>query len=498
MQSTHLERLRLCCRCAQDPSRWRASKRRSLHHVKALQRPGNGGTVDQNTVSHAKDISTRDNHRPEEEAELGPMSRRLEEATEETLLSGGVSGRRAIQDAGFSEELREKLLDKIATASFQQQQQQQQPASQLGTTSDAPWTGTENTVDAVLRMLQDAHKPLRPDHGVGFPPSAVVDTRLRRHRGLQGQSPGQRAVNARDRANMYVGMDMKTAKGLSADERAEMKAELRERFQPAARAVPATLSGIAALANQRIEDAVARGQFKDLPRGKALQRDPTADNPFIDTTEYIMNRMIRRQELVPPWIEKQQELTRAARVFRERLRNDWKRHAARMIASRGGSLEEQMRRAAAFAAAETRPPASSSSSPASPAPLPTQLPFRDPDWEKTEKAYMDLSIDNLNRITRSYNLMAPELARKPYFSLERELNACFADVAPLVAHEIKTRALGRRAATGAATGSNGSRNGLSGFVSRVLGKEDSVRIHVEGNEKAYGLREWWRDIWKRK
>ncbi|KAG6001193.1 hypothetical protein E4U21_004614 [Claviceps maximensis] len=416
------------------------------------------------------------------------MSRRLAEATEETLYSGGASGRRAIQEAGFSEELREKLLDKVASARFRQQQT---PPSQLGSTSETPWTGTEKTVDAVLRMLQDAKKPLRSEHGgAGFPPSPVVDASIRRRRAPQSQSPGQRAANARDKANMYVGMDMKTDKGLSVDERADMKAELRERFQPAARAVPATLSGIEALANQRIEDAIARGQFKDLPRGKELQRDPMADNPFIDTTEYLMNRLIRRQDLVPPWIEKQQELTRAVRVFRERLRNDWKRHAARMIASRGGSLEEQMRRAAAFAAAELRP-----ASPASPA---AQSPFRDHEWERAEKAYMNLSVENLNSITRNYNLMAPELARKPYFSLERELNACFADVAPLVADEIRARAVGRRTTVNAATRGNGAQDSLSGLVGKFMGQKSSVKVHVEANEKAYGLKEWWRDIWKSK
>lgn len=65
-----------------------------------------------------------------------------------------------------------------------------------------------------------------------------------------------------------------------------------------------------------------------------------------------MNKIIQKQEIVPPWIEKQQELTSAASKFRARLRQDWKRHAARMIASAGGSLQDQVRRAEAYAAAE--------------------------------------------------------------------------------------------------------------------------------------------------
>ena len=38
-----------------------------------------------------------------------------------------------------------------------------------------------------------------------------------------------------------------------------------------------------------------------------------------------MNKMIQRQDIVPPWIEKQQELVKTANVFRGRLRADWVR-----------------------------------------------------------------------------------------------------------------------------------------------------------------------------
>lgn len=113
--------------------------------------------------------------------------------------------------------------------------------------------------------------------------------------------------------------------------------------------------------------------------------------------------MLQRQDMVPPWIEKQQELARAARVFRERLRNDWRRHAARTIAASGGSLQEQMRRANDHAAAERRGPG------AGPAAR-----FRDGAWERAEAAYMALSVERLNSLTRSYNLVAPAVARKPY------------------------------------------------------------------------------------
>lgn len=287
------------------------------------------------------------------------MARRLEAATEEALVAGGASGRRAVRDAGFSAELKERLLDKMADAEFTTQysgafaEAGLTPAAGEGTRRVAtaqPWTGSETTEDAVLRMLDDSKKPLKPGMRAKYQrPPPVAGMRLGQGR---VQSLGQRAASARDQASLYAGMGLKGSQGLSDEEREDLRKGFRERFQPGARSMPVSASGLAALANERIEDVIARGQFRGLPRGKGLERDPRADNPFIDTTEYIMNRMIQRQEIVPPWIEKQQELAKAASVFRQRLRNDWKRHAARMLAARGGSLREQMERAEAYAAAE--------------------------------------------------------------------------------------------------------------------------------------------------
>lgn len=466
--------------------------------------------------------------------ELGAMSRRLQEATEEALLTGGQSGRRAIEDAGFSDELKEKLLDKIADAEFKKEFSG--ALAEAGVTSGGgassssyiansePWTGEEPTADAVLRMLEDAHKPLKPELRGNFQ-LGPIDTRLKRK---PSKSPGQRAASAKDKVSTYTGMGMKDSEGLSDKERTEVKEQLQDRFRPEGRGGPVMISAIASLANQRIEDAIARGQFKDIPRGQDREKDARTDNPFIDTTEYLMNRMIKRQDIVPPWIEKQQELVKRVNEFRQRLRNDWKRHAARMIASKGGSLLEQMKKAEQYAASEQFhnplqrsvdqipvPPSATddpvfkmqphverdgsveasngSEKAAESGPLPS--PFRDLDWEKAEHKYLQLSIDNLNGMMRSYNLMAPDAAKKPYFSLQRELAACYATVAPLLANEIKVRA------TRPTSSSLGSVKPVAGdgegIMERFTGK-DNVQVHLEADEKAYGLKEWWRDFWKRK
>lgn len=501
----------------------------------------------------SKDTNTSADARPVPEKEQGALSRRLEQATEEALLTGGRAGRKAVlEEAGFSEELKERLLAKVQSAHFRSENAAAFAAAELdeggrriagqGTrdiASAAPWTGTEEMSDTVLRMLTDAHKPLRresrgqpriPEPGQPGP----VDMRMR---GSGNRNHGTRVASARERASAYAGVGgIKEIEkeGLSEQEREARRREFKARFEPAARAMPATMSGLAALANERIEDAIARGQFKNIPRGKGVERDTRADNPFIDTTEYIMNKMIKRQAIVPPWIEKQQELIKAASTFRARLRNDWKRHAARMISASGGTLQEKMRRASEYARAEevhnprrrnvdqisvptnvTDDPVmvrmrmevaaevaeaeaavgiqeNKTESEQEPEPEPEQPvlthPFRDPTWEATERSYMELAISNLNNITRSYNLMAPELAKKPYFSLERELNNCFADVAPQLANEIKERA--NRPAKNALAGKQRPKGLLDRFATEGKGK---TKVY-ENRSPHYGFKEMWRDL----
>jgi len=432
-----------------------------------------------------------------------------------------------------------------------------------------PWTGDEKLEDAALRMLDDAHKPLR---GTGSPkiptprgaPSSV-DMRMKK--AIQ-RSDGQRLANARDRTSVYA---LTQDPSLSEKERENMRKILKERFSAGARPMPSSVQGLAALANERIEDAIARGQFKNISRGKGknVERDHNANSPFLDTTEYFMNKIIQKQEIVPPWIEKQQELVKAAAVFRGRLRADWKRHAARVIASKGGSLEAQVRRAEAYAAAEAAnnpkrikiesmteidsegkisqltvtetptpssriadtnitvseglasasPPseearpaseehtplpagtenpeiiadtplssnAEHSQSPQSSAPLQIVAPFRDPAWQSLEHAYQTLAIKDLNNLTRTYNLQAPDLAKKPYFSLDRELRSCFADIAPQLPNEIKDRA---RRPEKVRVEVVGHRPG------GVLEKFSTDKVKVYDSRKPnYGFKDFWRSLW---
>ena len=97
---------------------------------------------------------------PAREPETGAMTQRLQEATDEALLSGGSAGKRAVEEFGFSEELKEKLLDRIGDARFRKQYAGAIAEASLPTSagegtrhmaSSPAWIGEEQTPDAVLR-----------------------------------------------------------------------------------------------------------------------------------------------------------------------------------------------------------------------------------------------------------------------------------------------------------------------------------------------------------
>lgn len=424
-------------------------------------------------------------------------------------------------------------------------------------------------------MLDDSHKKLRSPYK---PP--VIPQKSLRPGPKKTLSPADRLASARDQTSIYA---FTQQNDMDEKERERWRKELKERFTPGARPMPTTLQGLSSLANERIEDAIARGQFKNIPRGKGknVERDYNANSPFLDTTEYFMNKIIQKQDIVPPWIEKQQELVKLVASFRGRLRNDWRRHAARSIASAGGSVADQVRRARGYALAEEQvnprlkktetlssistdgslmtvtveeriaagvpvePPAAASaqgeateqqqspqseqvqitvtedlagttaaagngdqaptsvvdSSPATSLPppqptvLPTPYPFRDPEWERIELAYHKLAIAEINTLARSYNLMAPKIAQKPYYSLPRELNRCFAEVAPGLADAIAERSRKPTVKIAIAPHREGGileRFGTGVGVERHRGHEGTIRD--EGVGKGYGFREFWRDL----
>jgi hypothetical protein len=163
-----------------------------------------------------------------------------------------------------------KLQDRISQASFEQSyprahaQHNLPPSADKLTrniAADTPWTGEESTPDAVLRMLTDVHKPLK------MPVTKPTLSSLP----LKGP---KKVVPPKG-----------TGRVLAAKEASQGYSLLKEKLSPGFRAMPATMEGLASLAEERIQDARSRGEFKNLPgRGKPATKDHLNDSAYIDRT----------------------------------------------------------------------------------------------------------------------------------------------------------------------------------------------------------------------
>jgi hypothetical protein len=84
--------------------------------------------------------------------------------------------------------------------------------------------------------------------------------------------------------------------------------------------------------------------------------------------------------------------------------------------------------------------------------------------------------------------MAPDLAKKPYFSLSRELQRCFSDVAPQIAAAIRERSALAPKLKGVEV--IGHR---AGSVLEKFSMDRASQVHDE-RKPQYGFKEFWRDL----
>ena len=215
--------------------------------------------------------SARAGQEEETETEDGAMHRRLQslaESAQPLRDDPKVGPTSTITDTDLL-----KLQDRVSQATFQQsypraQAQHHLPPSADKLTrdiaADTPWTGEELTNDAVLRMLTDVHKPLK------MPVPKPTLSSL----------PLKAAVPKKNLPAMTG-----CGRVLAAKEASQGYSLLKEKLSPGFRAMPATIEGLASLAEERIQDARSRGEFKNLPgRGKPAPKDHLNESPYLDRT----------------------------------------------------------------------------------------------------------------------------------------------------------------------------------------------------------------------
>jgi hypothetical protein len=97
----------ICARYLPRRSRYLRNVRRAIHSTAANREVGREGSQDEGRRGQ-----------PAEGAEPGAMSRLLEDMTEQSLEEGGRSARRAVEESGFSEELKRRLEERLKDVQF--------------------------------------------------------------------------------------------------------------------------------------------------------------------------------------------------------------------------------------------------------------------------------------------------------------------------------------------------------------------------------------------
>ncbi|KXJ00120.1 hypothetical protein ACS49_07405 [Bacillus cereus] len=182
-----------------------------------------------------------------------------------------------------------------------------------------------------------------------------------------------------------------------------------------------------------IQEAQRRGEFRNLPRGKPLPKDFTGNNAFIDRTEYHLNNILKRQEAVPPWIEKQGSVEAQIRQFRRQLDSDWTLQAVHIVCEKHSkkSDTDKIQIMSQYAEAERNNNSSY-----------TKL--RSSQWEQKYSNYLEVKLKALNDSIRGYNLQAPLASQKLYLNANSELEKCYRRCADNLEAAIKKHLLGEQ------------------------------------------------------
>lgn len=372
------------------------------------------------------------------------------------------------------------------------------PKQSLDIAINNPWNGAESNHDLVNRMLNDAHKPLKGDRTggrtklgvsgitggipipkmsgkVGRPMSRMeISSRLSdaREKSLdyeihhkhaldknKSKPPIHNAKKSSDTASSNFEHEDGSTDGPS------FREMYKDRFiGPTSFA--ADLSAINSLASQRIEDAIARGEFQGIKRGtdavtsletsvkfkngstKKVQ-DHNLSSPYIDTTEYFLNKIIKQQGAAPIWIDKQGSLKLKIENFRKEMVNSWVTHMVHVIDSNIGtermdesaksSKIEHARKYAELVKTKTKFDVAvhhttstidlldlrESDESSKRATVPVSQRYVDASFESKQASYLEAAISSINSSIRSYNLQAPGVARWSYLQLPQELQLSY-------------------------------------------------------------------------
>ena len=167
-----------------------------------------------------------------------------------------------------------------------------------------------------------------------------------------------------------------------------------------------------------------------------------------DSGELIMNRIVKKQGAMPPWIELQNNLDLALEAFRTVLLTTYSTNIVRSVLSTV-SLN----------------------------PLPPKhvLPGKDEAWEAREHKFHQENLRQINDLVKRMNAQAPFMARRGLYTLEHELDRVRGDVLRnAVWEDLRARQENRQ--LGKSSSLNVPRGNGSGMLSRMANYGSSPQL----------------------
>ncbi|KAG0671924.1 hypothetical protein C6P41_002041 [Kluyveromyces marxianus] len=339
-----------------------------------------------------------------DDGEAGYMKKRLQELSETNIVDKDDPLMKIIHGGSIvdeSEALR-KTHGKLEDVTFQEKHREQLSITKGSVNtnkhaqdiaSSKSWRGDEHVLDTALRMVLDSAPKAIPM------PNGSVNNRFK--------DTGRRKLSVQDRLEQVQDKTMRYKQDLSTDEiekreAAAFRALYTEKFTPIG-----SFEKLRSVADARIEESIKRGEFNSTKKLHGKKVDVSNENAHLDRTTYHLNNILVKQNIVPPWIEKQGSVSSDIAAFRKQL-----------VGKLETELLNQMRKRKLFSHAyATVQNALDSINTDRDTFLDTC--FR--SWCKSVQPFLNSNIPRLNSGLRSYNLQAPLHTQKLYLVADREL-----------------------------------------------------------------------------
>ncbi|KAI5968109.1 hypothetical protein CANMA_002611 [Candida margitis] len=283
-----------------------------------------------------------------------------------------------------------------------------------------PWSGTESTYDANLRMILDSTpKPIN-DPMSTFQPKRKI-------------SAGEKLASARDGS-----LDYRINKNPEDKEKAKFREIYKEKLLGPSMLLTnsSSVDFVNSLAGNRINAAIDQqtGKFNS-PEMKNVRGKPLTQEHLKNCTDtnYFMNQILNKQDVLPPWIENQQNLNKTITLFRtdvDRLWFKWVLNESIMkgYIERATTLDQILDEYEMHI---------------------NKITYEDNNLSETDLSYIQAKIDLLNSEIRHYNLQCPGVSgHKLKLDKEKEIRESYwrtlENFPPLIERWFKVHKEGRK------------------------------------------------------